>query len=119
MIEESERKELLEDLVEFTSAVMDGSKLNEREKMVLLARYGVNEDEPKNYRQISLRWHVTEVRIRQIEKRAFQKIQNCRCVDEADAAEIRQMWQILSSLAFANKVVNESQRQEVRPIKPI
>lgn len=50
------------------------SLLSEREREVLVRRYGLDDDDPDTLEEIGQSWGVTRERIRQIEKQALQKL---------------------------------------------
>ena len=57
-------------------AVLDHlSKLPERERQVLVGRYGLEDGESLTLEQIGQKLNLTRERIRQIEKDAFKKLQ--------------------------------------------
>ena len=50
--------------------------LADREKEVLLLRFGLNDDNPKTLEEVGQYFNVTRERIRQIEAKAIRKIQH-------------------------------------------
>ncbi len=50
--------------------------LTSKESLVLIHRYGLNSNEPKTLKQIGKMLNLSKERIRQIEKKALQKMQN-------------------------------------------
>ncbi|MFC2142441.1 RNA polymerase sigma factor RpoD/SigA, partial [Acidobacteriota bacterium] len=49
-------------------------KLDEKEKLVLKLRFGLDDDQPHTLQEIGDRLHLTRERIRQIEKKAMRKL---------------------------------------------
>lgn len=49
--------------------------LSERERRILVLRYGLESGEPKTLGEVGKKFHVTRERIRQIETKAFEKIE--------------------------------------------
>lgn len=54
------------------------SSLDERQQDILLRRYGINRDETETLEQVATSYDVTRERIRQIEKKAKQKLETNR-----------------------------------------
>ena len=52
------------------------NKLSERERTVLIERYGLDDGEEKTLEQVGLKLGITRERIRQIEARAFRKLRH-------------------------------------------
>ena len=52
------------------------NRLKEREKDVIVQRYGLFGNQPKTLEQIAVQYHVTKERIRQIEKKALNKLKH-------------------------------------------
>ena len=50
--------------------------LKEREREVIILRYGLNGGEPKTLEEVGEKFHVTRERIRQIEAKALKKLKN-------------------------------------------
>ena len=56
------------------------SSLEEREKNVLIARFGLEDNNPKTLDEIGVEMHLSRERIRQIEEKALRKLRNpIRC----------------------------------------
>jgi RNA polymerase primary sigma factor len=49
-------------------------KLDEKEKLVLKLRFGLDDDQPRTLQEIGDQLHLTRERIRQIEKKAMRKL---------------------------------------------
>ena len=49
-------------------------KLDEKEKLVLKLRFGLDDDRPRTLQEIGDQLHLTRERIRQIEKKAMRKL---------------------------------------------
>jgi len=49
--------------------------LSEKESKILELRFGLNDKQPLSLKEIGEKFHLTKERIRQIEKKALQKLQ--------------------------------------------
>ena len=58
--------------------VLNESGLNEREKLVIIYRYGLDGNGPMTLDGVGSKFNLTKERIRQIELRAFKKIKNTK-----------------------------------------
>ena len=52
--------------------------LNDKERMVLILRTGMNGSDPWTLEQVGNKLHVTRERVRQIEAKALRKLKNTR-----------------------------------------
>ncbi len=58
------------------------NNLNDRERAIVQMRFGLSDGTPKNLSEVGRIYGIGRERVRQIEKRAMEKMQSCNIAEQ-------------------------------------
>ena len=103
--------------------LIDNCNLKEKEKDILILKYGLNDNEPMTIKEISILYHLTYERVRQLEAQALMKIRKSRNIKSLaiftqypnqslkNIDEYRKLYFELQT-AYINKIDNYSKKDK-------